>query len=379
VGKGVALTFWFGHMLARRCPRDLVRRLGRWAKAFDTAIGPKHRPHAFAHPTIALAFAVCAASTASAQDPFKGKDINLYVGSGAGGPYDAYARLVGRHLGKHLPGNPATVVQNMPGASGRRLITFMNNVAPKDGTAIATIQRGIPFEPLMGEGAFDVEKIAWLGNANNEINVCMVWHTSPVRTIDDVRTRGMVVGSSGPASTDSIYPNVLNALHGLKFKVVEGYKSVTETHIAMERGEVDGRCGISWDTLQALNADWLRDKKIRILVQIGLDKVAELADVPSVFDLSKTEEERQIWALWAAPLKMGRPFFAPPGMASERVELMRRAFDATMRDGELRAEAKKMNLAVDPISGEEVAALLRQVYATPKAVVEKAALASKGR
>jgi tripartite-type tricarboxylate transporter receptor subunit TctC len=333
------------------------------------------------YPSVTVAFILSAAllSSAFAQDLLKGKDINLYVGSGAGGPYDAYARLVGRHLGKHLPGNPATVVQNMPGASGRRLITFMNNVAPKDGTAIATIQRGIPFEPLMGEGAFNVEKIAWLGNANNETNVCMVWHTSPVRTIDDVRTRGMVVGSSGPASTDSIYPNVLNALHGLKFKVVEGYKSVTETHIAMERGEVDGRCGISWDTLQALNADWLRDKKIRILVQIGLDKVPELAGVPSVFDLAKTEEERQIWALWAAPLKMGRPFFAPPGMASERVELMRRAFDASMRDGELRAEATKMNLAVDPISGEEVAALLRQVYATPKAVVEKAALASKGR
>jgi tripartite-type tricarboxylate transporter receptor subunit TctC len=319
-------------------------------------------------------------ATASAQDIFRGKEINLYVGSGAGGPYDAYARLVGRHLGKHLPGNPTTVVQNMPGASGRRLINFMTNVAPKDGTAIATIQRGIPFEPLMGvEGHFDVEKIAWLGNANNETNVCEVWHTSAVKTIDDVRTRGMVVGSSGPASTDSIYPNVLNTLHGMKFKVVEGYKSATETHIAMERGEVDGRCGISWDTLQALNADWLRDKKIRILVQIGLDKVPELADVPSVFDLSTTEEERQIWALWAAPLKMGRPFFAPPGMAPERVNLMRRAFDATMTDPDLRAEAAKMNLAVDSITGEQVAALLKRVYATPKAVVEKAALASKGK
>jgi tripartite-type tricarboxylate transporter receptor subunit TctC len=332
-------------------------------------------------PHAAIVAFICSfTSTASAQDAFRGKEINLYVGSGAGGPYDAYARLVGRHLGKHLPGNPTTVVQNMPGASGRRLINFMTNVAPKDGTAIATIQRGIPFEPLMGvEGHFDVEKIAWLGNANNETNVCEVWHTSPVRTIDDVRTRGMVVGSSGPASTDSIYPNVLNYLHGMKFKVVEGYKSATETHIAMERGEVDGRCGISWDTLQALNADWLRDKKIRILVQIGLDKVAELADVPSVFDLSKTEEERQIWALWAAPLKMGRPFFAPPGMTPERVNLMRRAFDVTMKDADLRAEAAKMNLAVDSITGEQVAALLKQVYATPKAVVEKAALASRGR
>jgi tripartite-type tricarboxylate transporter receptor subunit TctC len=161
--------------------------------------------------------------------------------------------------------------------------------------------------------------------------------------------------------------------------VVEGYKSATEVHIAMERGEAEGRCGVSWDTLQALNADWLRDRKIRILVQIGLDRVPELAGVPSVFDLAKTEDERQIWALWAAPLKMGRPFFAPSGMAAERVTLLRRAFDAAMSDPELRAEAAKMNLAIAPITGEQVAQLLRQVYATPKAVVEKAAAASKGR
>jgi tripartite-type tricarboxylate transporter receptor subunit TctC len=165
----------------------------------------------------------------------------------------------------------------------------------------------------------------------------------------------------------------------MKFKVVEGYKSATETHIAMERGEVDGRCGISFDTLQALNADWLRDKKVRMLVQIGLDKLPQLAGVPSVFDLSASEEERQIWALWAAPLKMGRPFFAPPDMPAERVDLLRRAFDATMRDPELRADAGRMNLAVEPSSGEQVATLLRQIYATPKAVVERAATASKGR
>jgi tripartite-type tricarboxylate transporter receptor subunit TctC len=147
----------------------------------------------------------------------------------------------------------------------------------------------------------------------------------------------------------------------------------------MERGEVDGRCGISFDTLQSLNAEWLRDKKVRMLVQIGLDKLPELAGVPSVFDLSASEEERQIWALWAAPLKMGRPFFAPPGMTAERVDLLRRAFDATMTDPDLRAEAGRMNLAVEPSTGEQVAALLRQIYATPKTVVEKAAAASKGR
>src|SRR5205823_1095245 len=268
------------------------------------------------------------AAGARADNYFKGKEINLYVGSSPGGPYDAYGRLIARHLGRHIAGSPSVVVQNMPGASGRRLMGYIYNVAPKDGTAIATAQRALPFDPLIGVDAhFDVEKVTWLGSANSETNVCMAWHASPVHTLEDVRARGMVVGSSGPSSTDSIYPNVLNALHGMKFKVVEGYKAATETHIAMERGEVDGRCGISWDTLQALNADWLRDKKIRLLVQIGLDKIAELADVPSVFELSRTEEERQIWALWAAPNNMGRPFFAPPGMAPERAALMRGAFD----------------------------------------------------
>jgi len=205
----------------------------------------------------------------------------------------------------------------------------------------------------------------------------MAWHTSPVRSIEEVRSRGMVVGSSGPSSTDSIYHNVLNFLHGMKFKVVEGYKAATETHIAMERGEVDGRCGISWDTLQALNADWLRDRKIRILVQIGLHRT--VPGVPTVFDLAKTEEENQIWTLWAAPNEMGRPFFAPPGMEPARAALMSRAFSATLADAELRAEAAQMNLAVVPISGGEIMELLRRVYATPKPVVEKAAVASKGR
>jgi tripartite-type tricarboxylate transporter receptor subunit TctC len=266
------------------------------------------------------------AAGAATDDVFKGKEINLYVGSSPGGPYDAYGRLIARHLGRNLPGNPSVVVQNMPGASGRRLMGFIYNVAPKDGTAIATAQRALPFDPLMGvDSHFDVDKVTWIGSANNETNVCMAWHSSPIQTIDDVKTREMVVGTSGPSSTDSIYPNVMNYLFGMKFKVVGGYKAAAETHIAMERGEVDGRCGITWDTLVSLNADWLRDKKVRLLVQIGLDKVADLANVPSIFDLAKTEEERQILALWAAPNKMGRPFFAPPALAPERADLLRRA------------------------------------------------------
>ncbi len=334
---------------------------------------------AFAGTTVAV-LSLATTTAALAEDFYSGKEITLYVGSPAGGPYDAYARLFARHLGRNIPGNPNIVVQNMPGASGRRLMGFMYNVAPKDGTAIAAPQRAVAFDPLLGvDSHFDPNKIAWLGSANQETNVCIVWHTSPIMTIDDVKRREMVVGTSGPSSTDAIYPNVMNTLFGTKFKVVTGYKGAPETHLAMERGEVDGRCGISWDTLVSLNADWLKDKKVRLLVQIALDREPNLPDVPWVFDMAKTEEERQILTFWAAPNKMGRPFLAPPGLPEERVALLRNGFEATLKDPALRAEAAKMNLAVEGIGGEQVLALIRQVYATPKAVVEKAALAAKGR
>ena len=188
---------------------------------------------------VAGVFGTLIALTLAAQAQ-NAKEITLYVGSGAGGPYDAYARLIGRHLGQHLPGHPSIVVQNMPGAAGRRLMGYMYNVAPKDGSAIATIQRGVPFDALIGVNKkFDPAKIAWLGSANSETNVCMAWHTSQIKTIEDVKTKQMVVGTSGPSSTDAIYPNMLSYLFGMKFKVIGGYKSATTVHVAMERGEVD--------------------------------------------------------------------------------------------------------------------------------------------
>jgi tripartite-type tricarboxylate transporter receptor subunit TctC len=336
-----------------------------------------HRPWLIC---LLILLAANAVSPARADDYFSGKEINLYVGSSPGGPYDAYARLLARHLGRHIPGHPGVVVQNMPGASGRRLMGFIYNVAPRDGTAIATAQRALAFDPLMGvDSRFDPDKVTWIGSANNETNVCMVWHSSPIRTLDDVKTRDMVVGTSGPSSTDAIYPNVMNALFGTRFRVVGGYQAAAESNVAMERGEIDGRCGITWDTLVSLNADWLRDKKIRLLVQFALERSSDLPDVPSVFDLARTDEERQILALWAAPNKMGRPFFAPPGMAPDRVDLLRRAFDAALQDPALLAEAGRMQLAIAGITGEQVQALIRQLYATPKDVVAKAALAGRGR
>jgi tripartite-type tricarboxylate transporter receptor subunit TctC len=321
---------------------------------------------------------VLGANGAGAQDFYKGKEVTIYTGSAPGGPYDAYARLIARHLVRNIPGNPNVIVQSMPGASGRRMMGYMQNLAPKDGTVIAAAQRAVPFDPLTEpDSHFEAQKFGWLGSANNETNVCMVWHTSALRTFTDLYSKEMVVGTSGPSSTDAIYPNVMNGLFGTKFKVVTGYKGAAETNIAMERGEVDGRCGISWDTLVSLNEEWLREKKIRLLVQFALDKNPELPEVPSVFDFAKTDEQRQILAFWATPNKMGRPFALPPGTPVDRVALMRSAFEATMKDPQLIAEAAKMKLAVDSIGGEEVIKLIDQIYSLPREVIAKAAQASK--
>jgi tripartite-type tricarboxylate transporter receptor subunit TctC len=320
-----------------------------------------------------------ARDAAADDDFFKGKDITLYVGSTSGGPYDAYARMLARHWGRHIPGNPNFVVQNMPGASGRRLMGHMQGVAPKDGTAIAAAHRALPFDPLMGvKSKFDPTKVTWLGNANDEVNICIVWHASPIKTFADLRQREMVVGSGGSASTDTIYPHVMNALFGTKFRVVHGYEAAAQTHIAMERGEVDGRCGMTWDTLQAIKPDWITGKKVRILVQFALEKHPDLPDVPSVFDFARNEEERQILALWSAPNKMGRPFYAPIELPKDRAELLRRSFDRTLKDPALLAEVKKTKLFVSPTTGEDIDALIKRIYATPKDVVAKALEASKG-
>jgi tripartite-type tricarboxylate transporter receptor subunit TctC len=321
-----------------------------------------------------------APSGASAQDVFKGKDITLYVGSGPGGAYDTYGRLLARHYGRHIPGKPNIVVQNMPGAAGRRMINYIYNVAPKDGTAFATALSTLAFDPLVGEESqFVAQKLTWIGSANKETSTCIFWHASPIRSVEDMKTRTMAVGSSGPSSTDSIYPNLLSYLFGMKFKVIAGYASAPEMSMAIERGELDGRCGLTLSSLQSVNAPWIKDNKVRILMQIALEKNPELKDVPFIFDLARNDEDRQILTLWAAPNQMGRPYFGPPGVLPERADILRRAFDATMKDPAYIADATDMGLGSDAITGEEVDALVKQVYATPKAVVEKAALAAKGR
>jgi len=335
---------------------------------------------------LALAAAIASAAsagpavTAGAEDSFQGKQITIHVGSGPGGAYDTFARLLARHFARHIPGNPAVVVTNVPGASGRRMINYIYNVAPKDGTAIGTGLSTLAFDPLMGEASqFDAQKLAWIGSSNKETAACIIWNGSPIKTIEGVKRRTTAVGSSGPSSTDSIYPNVLNALFGMQFKVVQGYASAPEMSLAIERGELDGRCGLTWSSLQSVNADWISGKKIRIILQLALEKHPDLVGVPFVFDLAQSEEERQILTLWAAPNQMGRPYFTAPGTPPATVDLLRRAFDATIRDPAYVADAAKVGVGADPMTGEEVEALVKKVYATPQAIVDKAGLAAKGK
>jgi tripartite-type tricarboxylate transporter receptor subunit TctC len=317
---------------------------------------------------------------AAAQDFYQGREISLQVGSGPGGAYDTFGRLLARHLGRHIQGNPSIVVVNVPGASGRRMIDFVYNVAPKDGTVIGTGLSTLAFDPLMGTDArFDAQKIEWIGSSNKETAACIMWHGSPIRSIDDVRQRTTAVGSSGPSSTDSIYPNVMNALFGMKFTVINGYTSAPQMNMAIEGGELDGRCGLTLSSLRSVNAEWVKNGKIRIILQFALERHPDLKDVPFVFDLARTEEERQILTVWAAPNQMGRPYFTSPGVPRDRLLVLRRAFDATMKDPAYLADAARIGVGADAMTGEAVEALVRRVYATPKAVVEKAGIAANQR
>ena len=242
---------------------------------------------------MAAAVLMIAASSGRAQsvaDFYKGKTVDLYIGYSVGGAYDLYARQLARHMSKHIPGNPTVLPKNMEGAGSLRLANWLYNVGPKEGTAFGIIGRGTGFDPLLGNKAaqFDATKFTWIGSANNEVSICVAWNTSAIKTFEDMQTKELIVGGTSTSADTDQFPRIANGVLGTKMKIVTGYPGGNDINLAMERGEVDGRCGISWDTLQALNADWLRERKIRVLVQIGLDKVTELADVPSVFDLDAT-------------------------------------------------------------------------------------------
>ena len=314
-----------------------------------------------------------------AQSFYAGRTIEIYVGFGSGGAYDLYARLLARHIGRFIAGTPAIVTRNMEGAGSLRLANWLYQVAPRDGTVLGTLSRGIPFEPMFGnaDAQFEPTRFSWIGSTNNEVSTCVLLAGAGVGSIAQAQAREVVVGSSAPSADTYMFPQVLNRMAGTRFKVITGYRGGNDIDLAMERGEVAGRCGWSWSALKATRPDWLAEKRVRLLLQFGLAKHAELADVPLVLELARSPEDLAVLRLLFSRQVMGWPYVAPPGVPAERTELLRRAFMAALADAALLAEARKMALEVIPVTGAEIDRLIGEAYASPPAVIARAAAVMK--
>lgn len=311
-------------------------------------------------------------------DFYKGKVVNVVIAFSAGGGYDLYARLLARHMGKHIPGNPTLVPQNMPGAGTLKATKFLYSVAPKDGTYIGIFSRSMPLAPVLGlPGAdFDATKFTWLGSITKDTITCVSWHTSKIKTWTDAMTNEYRVGGEGKGSDPDLYATLIRTVLGAKAKLVTGYPGTADIVLAMERGELDGLCGISYSTIKSRHAAWLANKELNILVQAAMEKDPGLPNTPMMLDLAKTPEEKSILELVLAPQTMARPFVAPPDVPEARAKALREAFDKTMKDPEFLAEAAKLQLDVDPIPGDKIEDILLELYKTPKDVAQKAATAA---
>ena len=327
---------------------------------------------------VAAAYAL-PVSAGSVADFYKRKRITMYIGYTSGGGYDTYARTLGRHIGKHIPGNPKVIAKNRPGAGSMILTNELYNTLPQDGTAIATFGRGMVMEPLFGtkQANFDPTKFHWLGSINNEVSVCISWHKTEFKTFADLLKKPMIIGGTGPGSDTDIFPKVLNNTIGTKFKLVTGYPGGNEVLLAMERGELQGRCGYSWSSAKSRKADWLRDKKINVLLQMSTSKHPDIPDVPFVMDMAKNDRDRKVLELIFARQAWGRPFALGPGVPADRVKALQAAFLKTMKDPDFLAEAKRQRLEINPIGGIQVASLIASLYKAPKDVVEAAKLAGE--
>jgi len=325
---------------------------------------------------LALAMLVlCAAGQASAQTPeqfFKGKAIDLEIGYPTGGSNDAYGRLLARHLGRHIPGMPAVVPRNTPGAGSFLAVNRVANTAARDGTVIALGAPTMALDERLGSQGvrFKTADLNWIGRIDSLINIVMMWHTSPVKRIADAQRIESTLSGTGAGSTVSIYPTVLNNVIGTRFKLVMGYRGSNEAMLAMERGEVEGH-STAWAAVKVAKPDWIRDKTVNLIVQFALKRHPELAEVPTAVELARNEEERAVLAAVLNASEVGTAFFTTPAVAPDRLTALRRAFDATMKDPEFLAEADKLRLGVSPMTGEELQKLVAQVSGLTPALLEK--------
>jgi tripartite-type tricarboxylate transporter receptor subunit TctC len=308
----------------------------------------------------------------SVEEFYRGKKIDMIIGYSAGGTYDLYARLVARHLSNYLPGNPLIVPRNMPGGGSRSAVTWVYTGAPRDGTVLATADQSLAVEQAMGDKQLrlDTRELIYIGNPSADNNTTATWHTSPVKTIEDAKRIEAPMGATG-GSTSSQYPKAMNALLGTKFRVIVGYPGGNDISLAMERGEVAGRGSNAWGAWKATRADWIREKKINILVQIGLRKAHDLPDVPLLIDLAKNDEDRAVLKLLSASTTIGRPIFTTPGVPEERVKALRDAFDRMVADPAFLEQAKKENLEIEPVSGDDLQKIVADIVATPKPIADR--------
>src|ERR1700722_10361552 len=325
---------------------------------------------------LALWLALVLALPARAQsvaDFYRGRTVTISVGLSAGGGYDLHARVLARFFGKHLPGAPAVVVKNAPGAGGLTLVNALYSTLARDGTELATFERGILLEPLLdtAQARFDPLRFSFIGSTDNDTSTCLSWHTSAVKTMEDVMRRELIVGGTGSTAIANTFPRVLNAALGTKFRVIPGYPGANDALLAMERGETQGFCSLGFATLEAIRPGWMRDHKVNIFVQLALKKSSEHPEVPLALDFAKTDADRQAIALIVSPNLFARPFAAPPGVPADRLEALRKAFDETVTDPDYLAEAKARGLHVELVTGAELDDVLRRLYATPKEIVTR--------
>jgi tripartite-type tricarboxylate transporter receptor subunit TctC len=324
----------------------------------------------------ALAAAVILAlgCEAHAQEDFRGKTLTVVASFEAGGPYDFYSRLIARHLGVHLPGQPAVVVQNMPGAGGLRGANYLYNVAPRDGTVLGVVSQTVAVGQVLGITPgiqYDARKYSWVGRINANVEVLHAWYASGVRSIEDAKRREVVVAGTGPTSSSVVMPRLMNELIGTRFKVVTGFAGPTSAQLALERGEVEGIVK-PWSSIKVGSADWLREGRINLIVQYTRERHRELPQVPAIVDLGMDETQKQIFALYAGGAALGTALLAPPGLPERMLALLRRAFDAAMRDPALIEEVGKSGADIDPLPGAELEKVVDATFRIAPDVLDRA-------
>ena len=311
-------------------------------------------------------------------DFYKGKSIRLIISGEAGGTYDSDGRLVARHIGKHIPGNPTIVPENMLGASGRVAANYLYNAAPKDGTVVAILQQSVPLGQALGESGiqYDAARFNWIGSPVRPDETLVVWHTTGVKTIEDAKNKEVIIGATSPTGMNYLYPKLANELLGTKFKIVTGYPGGSPITLALERGEVEGRGSNPWSDWKTRKPEWVRDKKIVPLMQMSLFKHPDLPDVPLMVDLAPNETARSAFELVTITGELGRPFLTSPDVPADRIKALRAAFDATMKDPEFLADAVKTQKEIHPIHWEEMDTLIKRVLSAPQSAKDilKAAL-----